>query len=317
MEKRYWKVSKNSTMIWVCTPARQWVLWTFTCWRSTAEKSGLPSGFLGFSVAAVLSYVAPVKPSVKSYPRCSELLRIWTWWWFWLLQRTGKNTQKGRPIKIEGKRTFFCKWRRHQCACAGFCIEVFMTVHVCNSQWRTKKRVDWAAIDGKFLLNLLSSQLQTKIAIVTSSHEFTFNQRRPLLISLQSIRLPKHVCLWCSFILWYYPKVTSSVSAGLWCLPIILIKRRWSSALVLVISSLPGSTRLNLHVSTVKPANCVTESLSKRYQFEAMLSLAGANADQRVKIKPSQQSAVVASLYNKVAALTGGAAINAAATPVW
>lgn len=47
-----------------------------------------------------------------------------------------------------------------------------------------------------------------------------------------------------------------------------------------------------------------------------MLSLAGANADERVKIKPSQQSAVVASLYNKVAALAGGAAINASSTPV-
>ncbi|MFM1746039.1 MAG: hypothetical protein RLZZ630_1976 [Bacteroidota bacterium] len=56
-------------------------------------------------------------------------------------------------------------------------------------------------------------------------------------------------------------------------------------------------------------------TLSKHHQFEAMLSLSGANADERHKIKPSQQSAVVASLYNKVASRLGASSVQAAATP--
>jgi molybdopterin-containing oxidoreductase family iron-sulfur binding subunit len=58
------------------------------------------------------------------------------------------------------------------------------------------------------------------------------------------------------------------------------------------------------------------KSMSRHVQFEAMLSLTGSNADNRYKIKPSQQSAAVAGLYNRVAAMTGGAAVSAAATPV-
>ncbi len=58
------------------------------------------------------------------------------------------------------------------------------------------------------------------------------------------------------------------------------------------------------------------KSMSRHIQFESILSLTGSNADNRYKIKPSQQGAAVAGLYNRVAALTGGAAVSAANTPV-
>jgi molybdopterin-containing oxidoreductase family iron-sulfur binding subunit len=51
-------------------------------------------------------------------------------------------------------------------------------------------------------------------------------------------------------------------------------------------------------------------TMSRHYQFEAAMSLTGANADIRVPIKPSEEGVAVAALYNKVAQATGGQTVN-------
>lgn len=56
------------------------------------------------------------------------------------------------------------------------------------------------------------------------------------------------------------------------------------------------------YASTRRPEG---EWMSKHYQFEATMSLTGSNADVRIPIKPSQEGAVVAALYN---AIKGGSA---------
>ena len=52
------------------------------------------------------------------------------------------------------------------------------------------------------------------------------------------------------------------------------------------------------------------KKMSKHFQFESNLSLTGANADYRIKVKPSQQGLVVANLYNAIAAKTGGSRVS-------
>ncbi len=53
--------------------------------------------------------------------------------------------------------------------------------------------------------------------------------------------------------------------------------------------------------------------MSWHVQVESGMSLTGSNADNRILVKPSEQAAAVAYLYNEVAALTGGMRINAPA----
>ena len=53
--------------------------------------------------------------------------------------------------------------------------------------------------------------------------------------------------------------------------------------------------------------------MSRHYQFETGMTVTGAAADYRSMIKPSQEGAVVANLYNKVAAALGGASVAAPA----
>ncbi len=49
------------------------------------------------------------------------------------------------------------------------------------------------------------------------------------------------------------------------------------------------------------------KEMSRHYQFEANLSMTGANADYRTQIKPSQEGLVIGQLYNLVAAKAGRA----------
>jgi MoCo/4Fe-4S cofactor protein with predicted Tat translocation signal len=58
------------------------------------------------------------------------------------------------------------------------------------------------------------------------------------------------------------------------------------------------------------------KSMSRHFQFETGMTTTGASADYRSMIKPSEEGAVVAALYNKVAAALGGSAVNAAAVTV-
>ncbi|HRH66769.1 MAG TPA: TAT-variant-translocated molybdopterin oxidoreductase [Bacteroidia bacterium] len=53
------------------------------------------------------------------------------------------------------------------------------------------------------------------------------------------------------------------------------------------------------------------KSMSRHIQFETALSVTGSNADLRIPVKPSQQGAVAANLYNAIAAGTGASAVSA------
>jgi molybdopterin-containing oxidoreductase family iron-sulfur binding subunit len=53
------------------------------------------------------------------------------------------------------------------------------------------------------------------------------------------------------------------------------------------------------------------KTMSRAFAFESILSLTGANADYRTAIKPSEEGAYVANLYNMVASKTGGTTITA------
>jgi MoCo/4Fe-4S cofactor protein with predicted Tat translocation signal len=50
--------------------------------------------------------------------------------------------------------------------------------------------------------------------------------------------------------------------------------------------------------------------ISRHYQFESILSITGANADYRTQIKPSEEGAVVAQLYNLLASKAGRATVT-------
>ena len=52
-------------------------------------------------------------------------------------------------------------------------------------------------------------------------------------------------------------------------------------------------------------------TMSHHIQVESGMSMTGSNADNRILIKPSEQGAAIAALYNEVASLTGGEKVSA------
>jgi len=62
----------------------------------------------------------------------------------------------------------------------------------------------------------------------------------------------------------------------------------------------------NRRIDDVKNAK-----MSRHYHVESGMSLTGSNADHRILVKPSEQGAAIANLYNEVALLTGGTNISA------
>ncbi|MCF8237666.1 MAG: TAT-variant-translocated molybdopterin oxidoreductase [Saprospiraceae bacterium] len=62
-----------------------------------------------------------------------------------------------------------------------------------------------------------------------------------------------------------------------------------------------------------KVKNTKSVRMSRHYQVESFMSMTGSNADHRIMVKPSEQGAAIAALYNAVASANGAATINAPA----
>jgi Fe-S-cluster-containing dehydrogenase component/anaerobic selenocysteine-containing dehydrogenase len=52
------------------------------------------------------------------------------------------------------------------------------------------------------------------------------------------------------------------------------------------------------------------KDMLRHYQFESGMTLSGSNADERIPIRPSEELGILANLYNKIAAATGGEVFN-------
>ncbi len=77
-----------------------------------------------------------------------------------------------------------------------------------------------------------------------------------------------------------------------------------------------GSTTENTwqYATRRRPEDATADKpMSRHWQFEARMSLSGANADQRVAVKPSQIPSAVLALHDAVAKKVGGATLGASA----
>ncbi|MEO1625612.1 MAG: TAT-variant-translocated molybdopterin oxidoreductase, partial [Bacteroidota bacterium] len=62
---------------------------------------------------------------------------------------------------------------------------------------------------------------------------------------------------------------------------------------------------------TNRKVNTANPKLSRHIQVESNMSVTGSNADNRILVKPSEQGAAIATLYNAIARTTGAPTINA------
>jgi len=332
MEKRYWKgveelnndpefVRLRDNEFFEHLPVDEVLQKKAEDSSSTSRRDFLK--FVGFSVAAasLAACDAPVKKAIPYVVKPEEItLGVPNYYASTYDDGTDYcsvvvKTREGRPIKIEGNELSGVNGMATNARVQASVLSLYDSGRL-QQPMANKKRVDWAAIDGEVPSKLAQQAAAgKKVAIVTSSINSP-SAKKTIADFTAKYPTAKHVVY--DAVSYYGIIKGNELSFGRGVVP----SYSFNNADVIVSF---GADFLTSWINPIEFARQYGEtrklrngkkSISKHYQIEAMLSLAGANADQRVKIKPSQQSAVVASLYNKVASLTGGASINAAGTPV-
>jgi len=332
MEKRYWKgveelnnepefVRLRDNEFFEHLPVDEVLQKKSEDSSSTSRRDFLK--FVGFSVAAasLAACDAPVKKAIPYVVKPEEItLGVPNYYASTYDDGTDYcsvvvKTREGRPIKIEGNELSGVNGAATNARVQASVLSLYDSGRL-QQPMANKKRVDWAAIDAEVPAKLAQQVAAgKKVAIVTSSLNSP-SAKKTIADFISKYPTAKHVV---------YDAVSSfgiikgnELSFGRAVVP----SYSFNNADVIVsfgadfLTSWINPIEFSRQYGETRKLRNGKKTISRHYQFEAMLSLAGANADQRIKLKPSQQAAVVASLYNKVAALTGGASINATGTPV-
>ncbi len=216
------------------------------------------------------------------------------------------KTRDGRPVKIEGNAL-------SSVSGGGTSAQVEASVLSLYDNYRLRgpkivdKKTDWETVDSEIIaklgsashIRIISNTIlspSTKVAIDKFKAKYPSTQHIQYdPISYYGVWKANEASFGTGFIPSYdFSKAKTIVSLGAdflgtWLSPIEFTKQF-------------GATR---------KIDEEHREMSRLYQFEANLSLTGANADYRTMVKPSQSGLVAAQLYNLIAAKAGKAALAA------
>jgi len=287
---------------------------------STSRRDFLK--FVGFSVAAasLAACEAPVKKAIPYVVKPEEItLGVPNYYASTFADGNDYcsvvvKTREGRPIKIEGNEMSSVTKGVSNARVQASVLSLYDSARL-KQPLAKGKSAEWAQVDGQIIAALKEQAAAGKQIAVVSSSLVSPTAKKALAAFLAAHAGSRHVV---------YDAVSYSglikgnnSSFGLSVIPTY----QFEKAEVIVsfgadfLANWLSPIEFSRQYAETRRLRNGKRALSRHHQFESMLSLSGANADKRHKIKPSQQSAVVASLYNKIAAATGGKAIDAAATP--
>lgn len=218
------------------------------------------------------------------------------------------KTRDGRPIKIEGNNLSSFNGEGTTARVQASVLSLYDDARLKNPS--SGKKISWETADEQIISQLRKINAEGgSVVLLTSSlispstirliNEFgggmkNFKWVKYDAISYSAIQEANSVCFGKSVIPDYnFGKASLVVSfnadfLGSWLAPVHFI---------------PG------YVSRRKPGNGGKEMLM-HVQFESGMSLTGANADIRKKIKPSEEIVILANLYNKIARKTNAPEIS-------
>ncbi|MFM7771035.1 MAG: TAT-variant-translocated molybdopterin oxidoreductase, partial [Bacteroidota bacterium] len=258
--------------------------------------------FMGFSVAAA-TLAACETPVVKSIPYVvkPEEITPGVANYYASTYYDGNNyasvmvkTREGRPIHIKGNKKHGFKGGNVSAVVNASVLGVYDSARL-QGPTKNGTSTDWGTLDTE-VSGALASAGSIRIlsnTIISPSTQFAINEFSAKYqgkvqhiqwdaYSYQGIRLAHEQVMGKSVIPSYdFSKAKTIVSVGADFLGTWLCSTLYQSD----------------YAATRKPNG---EWMSKHYQFESIMSLTGSNADVRIAIKPSQEGAVVASLYNAI-----------------
>ncbi len=285
-----------------------------------AEESSEPSRrdfmkLMGFSVAAV-SLAACEAPIRKAIPYVNKPVDVdpgvpnyyaTTYAGGSDVTSVVVKTREGRPIKVDANDLSPLG--------AGTTPQIEGSVLSLYDEQRLRgpmaagEKATWADIDSKIKAGLASCK---KVALVAHSVSSPSTQKaiEALIASNPNVSLVEYDSISMSGTADAYEAATGNRAIPL---------HDFSKAKTIVsigadfLGSWPNSDLHQKQFAQTRKLNNGKKEMSRAYAFESILSLTGSNADYRTAIKPSQEGAYVANLYNLVASKMGGASISAPA----
>jgi len=276
--------------------------------------------FLGFSVAAasLAACDAPVKKAIPYVSKPEEItLGIPNYYASSYYDGTDYcsvlvKTREGRPIKIEGNDLSSITKGATNARVQGSVLSLYDSARLAHPL-KGGQKSDWKTVDADITAKLsAASAAGKKIAIVASSNaspsakkaiaDFSAKYTTASLVTYDAVSYNGIV-------------KGNQMSFGKAIVP------SYSFDKAEIIVSFAADF-LGNWISPIEFANQYgtgrklrngKRTMSRHIQVESSLSLTGSNADNRFKVKPSELSAAVATLYNKVAALAGGSSVSASA----
>ena len=332
MEKKYWKgveelqndpefVRLKNNEFFEHLPVEEIVSNKATSNDGTSRRDFLK--LMGFSVAAasLAACQAPVKKAIP-YVIKPEEITLGVPKYYASTYFDGSDycsvlvkTREGRPIKIEGNElSSFTK--------GGSSARVQASVLSLYDSTRLKgplvgkKEASWTSVDADIKKKLGEVSAAGKKIVILSSSIASPSTKK--VITDFSIKYPTAKQVVYDAVSSYGLLKGNELSFGKFSIP----GYRFDNADVIVsfgadfLVNWISPIEISRQYSTTRKLRNGKKSMSRHIQFETALSLTGSNADNRYKIRASEQGAAVAALYNKLAALAGTTAVNAASVSV-
>jgi MoCo/4Fe-4S cofactor protein with predicted Tat translocation signal len=275
--------------------------------------------FLGFSVAAasLAACEAPVKKAIPYVIKPEEItLGVPNYYASTFFDGQDYcsvvvKTREGRPIKVDGNELSSVSRGGSNARVQASVLGLYDSERL-KGPVAGKKETTWAAADADIIKKLGEiSASGKKIAIISSS---VISPSTKKIIADFAVKYPTAKQVVYDAVSYYGLLKGNEMSFGRFAIP----SYRFDNADVIVGF---GADFLATWLSPVEFARqyAVTRKLrngkknmSRHIQFETALSVTGSNADSRIKLRASEQSAAVAALYNKIAAMAGGTPVSAA-----
>lgn len=217
------------------------------------------------------------------------------------------KTREGRPIKVEGNPSSSITGGGTNARAQASVLSLYDTNRIQGPKM-DGKATTWADLDKAVASNLSSARnirivTNTIISPMTRSSIATFVEKYPN-----------------TSVVTYDPISSSAMlEANAQCFNNGAIPNyRFDKANVIVSF---GADFLGTWISPIEYAaayaknrkikDATKATMSRHIQVESHMSLTGSNADNRILIKPSEQGAAIATLYNEVAALIGKSGVSA------
>ncbi|MCG8340186.1 MAG: TAT-variant-translocated molybdopterin oxidoreductase [Cytophagales bacterium] len=221
------------------------------------------------------------------------------------------KTREGRPIKIEGNK---------QCPITqgGVNAQVEASVlslydNTClKAPQKNGKTIDWEKLDKEITQKLAAIAAQGKQIRIVSNTVLSPTTQATIAIFQQKYPTTKHIV--------YDPQSCAGIieaNKDTWGRAIIP-SYDFSKAEVIVSFSADflgtwiSPIEFTKQYSQTRKLGKAKKTMSRHYQFEANLSLTGANADYRIPLTPSRERTTILALYNLITAKAGAPPLLAA-----